>query len=82
MIKPLRTSLKKHQKPIIFFRTQRESKITIILGTLRLKMVEEVEGGLVTLIFQVTFLIFLRIFLEKDLVEEEDHENLITEVPT
>ena len=40
------------------------------------------RGGFGNFDFQATFLIFLRIFLEKDLVEEEDHENLITEVPT
>ena len=82
MTKPLRTNLKKPQKHIIFFRTQRENKIMITLGTQRLRMVEEVEVDLVTLIFQVTFLIFLRIFLEKDLVEEDDREDLIIEVPT
>ena len=43
-------------------------------------MVEVVEEDLETLTFQAPFQIFLRIFLEKDLVEvEEDQEDLITE---
>ena len=80
MIKELRKNLKKPQKHITFYQTQRENRITIILDTQLLKMVEVVEEGLETLTFQARFQIFLRIFLEKDLVEvEEDQEDLITE---
>ena len=52
--------------------TQNENKIMIILAMLLLKMEREEEEGLVTLIFLVTFLIFLKIFLEKDLEVEEE----------
>ena len=44
----------------------------IILDMLRLKMVVVEDEDLVTLIFRVTFLIFLKIFLEKVLVVVEE----------
>ena len=70
----------KPQKLITFFQTQRESKVMTILDMLLLKMQVEAEEDLVTLISQVIFLIFLRIFLAKVLVEvEEDREDQIIE---
>ena len=78
--KELRKNLKKLLKRITFYQTQRENRITIISDTQLLKMAEVVEEVLETLTFQAPFQIFLRIFLEKDLVEvEEDLEDLITE---
>ena len=62
--------------------TLKENKTMIILDMQHLKMVEEEEGVLVTLIFQVLSLIFLKIFLEKDLGVEEDQEDLTIEVLT
>ena len=82
MIKQLKKNLKKHLKPIIFFQTQNVNKVMIILDTQHLKIVEEEEEDLEILTFQVLFQIFLKIFLEKDLVEEDALENQIIEVQT
>ena len=80
MIKLLRKNLRKRQKPTIFYLIPRENKIMIILDMLRLKMVEGAEEDLVTLIFRVAFLIFLRTSLEKVLEEGEDLGSQIIEV--
>ena len=63
----------------MFFQTQSVNKIMITLVMLLLKMVVE-EVALETLIFLVHSQIYLKIFLEKDLVEVEDVlENQIIE---
>ena len=60
----------------------RENKTTTILDMLHLKMEVVEEADLVILIFQVHSLIYLKIFLEKDLEVEEDQESLTIEVLT
>ena len=81
MIKPLKTSLKKHLKLTTFYQTLRENRTTIILVMPLLKMEVVEEEDLEILISLVTFQIYLKIFLEKVLeVEEEDLEDLIIEV--
>ena len=71
---------KEASEDITFYQIQRENRIMIILDTQLLKMVEVEEEDLETLTSPAHFQIFLKIFLEKDLVEaEEDQEDLITE---
>ena len=80
MIKELRKNFKKLLKHITFYQIQRENRIMIILDTQLLKTVEVAEEDLETSTFLDLFQIFLKIFLEKDLVEaEEDQEDLIIE---
>ena len=79
MIKLPKKNLKKHLRLITFSLILKENKITIILVTQLLKTEELEEVVLVILIFQEVFQIYLRIFLEKDLVEvAEDLESQIT----
>ena len=52
----------------------RENKTMTILDMQHLKMLEVGEVVLVILISQVIFQISLKIFLEKDLVEEEEDQ--------
>ena len=61
---------------------QKGNKITIILVTLHLKMVEVEEVVLVILISPAIFQIFLRIFLVKVLAAEEGLEDPTTEALT
>ena len=75
-------NLKKLQKLTMSYRIQRENKTTIILDMLLLKMVEEEEGDLETLIFRATFQIFLRIFLVMVLEVVEGQENQTIVVQT
>ena len=64
----------------MFYQILNENKIMIILGMQLLKTEELVEVDLVTLISLVLFQIYLKIFLEKDLVVAEDVlEDQITE---
>ena len=67
----------------MFYLILRENRTMIISVTQLLKMVVEEEVVLETLIFQIISQIYLRIFLVKALVVEEDQqEDLITEVLT
>ena len=58
----------------MFYQIQKESKATIILVMLLLKMEVEDKVAFLILISQNTFQIFLRIFLERALVEDEEEE--------
>ena len=69
MIKLLKKNLKKPPKLITYYLTLNVNKTMIILDMQHLKMVVAEERVLVTLISLVIFQIFLRIFLEKGLVE-------------
>ena len=71
MIKLQKKNLKKLLKLITFYPTLNANKTMIVLVTQHLKMEEE-EVVLVTSIFLVISQIFLKIFLEKDLVEEQE----------
>ena len=64
----------------MFYQMLRESKITIILVTQRLKMVAEAEEDLEILISLVTSQIFSKTFLEKVLVAAEDLDDQTIEV--
>ena len=79
VIKLLKKNLKKPPKLITYYLTLSVNKTMITLVTQHLKMVVAEEGVLVTLISLVIFQIFLRIFLEKGLVEvvEEIGEQII-----
>ena len=63
----------------MFSLTPNVSKAMIALDMQRLKMEVVEEEVLVILIFQVLFQIYLKIFLEKDLVVKDDQENQIIE---
>ena len=63
----------------MFSLTPNVSKAMIALDMQRLKMEAVEEEVSVILIFQVLFQIYLKIFLEKDLVVEDDQENQIIE---
>ena len=80
VIKLLRKNLRKLLKLIMFYLTPNVNKTTIILDTRHLKMVEVEEEVSATLTFLIISQIFLKIFLEKDLVEAvEEAEEQITE---
>ena len=66
---------KEASEATIFFQTKRESKTTTTLDMLLLKMEVVEEEDLETLISQVIFQIYLKIFLVRVLVEVEDQEN-------
>ena len=81
MINRQRKNLKKLLKHTMFCQTPRENKTMIILVMLLLKMEEGDKEDFPILIFLNTFQIFLKIFLEKDLVEDvEEEEEQIIEV--
>ena len=78
MIKVLKKNLKKLRKLTMFSQIRRENKAMTILDMLRLKMEEEDKGVFLILIFLNTSQIYLKIFLEKVLVEVEEEEEGLT----
>ena len=79
VIKPQKINLKKLVKLTASFQIKKKNKITITLATLLLRVVEaDKEEALVVVLVELIFQIYLKIFLEILVVDNQEEEEKLT----
>ena len=79
MIKPKKINLKKLVKLTAFFQIKKKNKTTITLATLLLRVVEaDKEEALVVVLVVLIFQIYLKIFLEILVVDNQEGDEKLT----